>query len=82
MLVDGIANPGVSRRASRAGAAGQLHISPHRYVHEMCISPVWGSPTHETVADLPSTVVVTVPLEAGTKIKTLLRGECRARPRH
>jgi len=72
VLVDGIANPGVSRRASRAGAAGQLHVSPHRYVHEMCISPVWGSPTHETVADLPSTVVVTVPLEAGTKIKTLL----------
>jgi len=72
VLVDGIANPGVSRRASRAGAAGQLHVSPHRYVHEMCISPVWGNPTHETVADLPSTVVVTVPLEAGTKIKTLL----------
>ena len=72
VLVDGIANPGVSRRASRAGAVGQLHISPHQYVHEMCISPVWGNPTHETVADLPSTVVVTLPLEAGTKIKALL----------
>ena len=59
-------------RASRAGAAGQLHVSPHEHVHEMCISPVWGSPTHETVANLPSTVVVTVPLETGEKIKTEL----------
>lgn len=75
VLVEGIANPAVSRRASRAGAVGQLHISPHQYVHEMCISPVWGSPTHETAADLPSTVVVTVPLEAGTKIKQLLAAD-------
>jgi N-acetylated-alpha-linked acidic dipeptidase len=71
VVVEGIANPGVSRRASRAGAAGQLHISPHQHLHEMCISPVWGSPTNETIANLPSTVVVTVPLEAGKKIKEM-----------
>jgi hypothetical protein len=75
VLVEGIANPAVSRRASLAGAAGQLHISPHQYVHEMCISPVWGSPTHQTVAELPSTVVVTVPLEAGTKIRSALAAD-------
>jgi N-acetylated-alpha-linked acidic dipeptidase len=75
VVVEGIANPGVSRRASRAGAVGQLHISPHQYVHEMCISPVWGNPTHETVAELPATVVVTVPLEAGTRIKSLLAAD-------
>jgi N-acetylated-alpha-linked acidic dipeptidase len=75
VVVEGIANPGASRRASRAGAVGQLHISPHQYLHEMCISPVWGNPTHETVADLPSTVVVTVPLEAGTKIKSQLAAD-------
>jgi hypothetical protein len=72
VVVEGIANPAVSRRASRAGAVGQLHVSPHEYVHEMCISPVWGSPTHETVADLPSTVVVTVPLAEGQRIKDAL----------
>jgi hypothetical protein len=65
VLVDGIANPVLSRRASQAGAAGQLHVSPHEHVHEMCISPVWGSPTTETVGNLPSTVVVTVPREGG-----------------
>ncbi len=72
VVVEGIANPAVSRRSSRAGAVGQLHVSPHEYVHEMCISPVWGSPTHETVAELPSTVVVTVPLAEGQRIKDAL----------
>ena len=51
VLVDGIANPAVSRRASRAGAVGQMHVSPHQHLHEMCISPVWGSPTQETVGE-------------------------------
>ncbi len=73
VVVEGIANPSMSLRASRAGAAGQLHISPHEHVHEMCISSVWGNPTHETVHNLPGTVVVTVPLDAGTEIKKRLR---------
>lgn len=73
VLVDGIANPVMSRRASLAGAAGQVHISPHEHTHEMCISPVWGSPTEKTVGNLPSTVVVTVPLDEGTAIRGRLR---------
>lgn len=73
VLVDGIANPVMSRRASLAGAAGQVHISPHEHTHEMCISPVWGSPTGATVENLPSTVVVTVPLDEGTAIRKRLR---------
>ncbi len=72
VLVDGIANPVMSRRASLAGAAGQLHVSPHEHVHEMCISPVWGSPTHDTVANLPTTVVVTVPKDGGDSIRAQL----------
>ena len=47
VLVDGIATPPVSRRASLAGAIGQLHISPHEHLHEMCISPVWGNPSDD-----------------------------------
>jgi hypothetical protein len=74
VLVDGIANPVLSRRASQAGAAGQLHVSPHEHVHEMCISPVWGSPTTETVGNLPSTVVVTVPREGGDSLRAQLAG--------
>ena len=75
VLVDGIANPVLSRRAALAGAAGQLHVSPHEHVHEMCISPVWGSPTHETVANLPSTVVVTVPKDGGDSIRAQLASD-------
>lgn len=72
VVVEGIANPVMARRASRAGAAGQLHVSPHQYRHEMCVSPVWGSPTHETKDHLPSTVIVTVSNDDGEAIKAKL----------
>ena len=60
VLAEGIANPAVADRARRAGAAGQLHISPHEHLHEMCISPVWGSPGLSTMGDLPATVTCTI----------------------
>ena len=69
VVVDGIANPAVSRRASLAGAVGQVHVSPHEHKHEMCISPVWGSPSAETFANLPSTVVVTVAQADGARLR-------------
>ncbi len=72
VLVDGIANPLASLAASRAGAAGQIHISPHEHLHEMCISPVWGSPGDDQVAQLPATVVVTVAAESGEELKSAL----------
>ena len=76
LLIDGMASPGASLRATLAGAAGQLHISPHEHLHEMCISPVWGSPTHETEARLPQTVVCTIPREDGIALRDrLARGE-------
>ena len=78
VVVGGIANPAVSRRASRAGAIGQIHISPHEHLHEMCISPVWGSPTDETRTELPSTVVVTVSRQSGDMIKDRLAAGGRA----
>jgi hypothetical protein len=77
VLVDGIATPPVSLRASRAGAVGQLHISPHEHLHEMCISPVWGNPSAETAAELPATVVCSVLLSEGADLRArIARGEC------
>ncbi|MFX8801558.1 hypothetical protein ABTM62_19795, partial [Acinetobacter baumannii] len=61
-----------SQRASRAGAIGQIHLSPSAHAHEMCISPVWGSPTHETLSQLPSTVVMTLAKEEGARLKEIL----------
>ena len=69
LLVDGMASPAVSLRASEAGAAGQIHISAHADPHEMCISPVWGSPTDATAPRLPRTVVLSVGARDGAALK-------------
>jgi Peptidase family M28 len=73
VLVDGIATPPVSRRATIAGAAGQLHISPHEQLHEMCISPVWGNPSSVTVEQLPGTVVCSILPGAGDPLRERVR---------
>jgi len=73
VLVDGIATPPVALRASRAGAIGQIHVSPHEHLHEMCISPVWGSPSVEALDRLPTTVVISIPKSDGDAIKAKLQ---------
>jgi len=69
VLLENIANPAATLRASQAGAVGQIHISPHRHLHEMCISPVWGSPTPERLSALPKTVVLSVRKDDGDALK-------------
>ena len=73
VLVDGIANPAVTLRASQAGAIGQVHLSPHEHLHEMCISPVWGSPTDEQTERLPRTVVVTIARDDGAALRAAMQ---------
>lgn len=73
VLVDGIATPPASRRATLAGAAGQLHISPHEHLHEMCISPVWGNPSLVTVEQLPGTVVCSILPSTGDALRERVR---------
>ncbi|MBK1658115.1 M28 family metallopeptidase [Paracraurococcus ruber] len=76
LLLDGIASPAAATRAAAAGAAGQLHVSPHEHLHEMCISPVWGSPCTATMASLPRTVACTISHADGTALRDrLARGE-------
>jgi hypothetical protein len=72
-LIEGMANPASAARARDAGALAQLHISPDNQLHEMCISPVWGSPSDTTRAQLPSTVAVTVERQAGLALRERLR---------
>ena len=72
VLLDGMATPATAVRATRAGAAGQLHVSHHEHKHEMCISPVWGSPSARTLAQMPATVAATVSLADGTAIRDAL----------
>jgi hypothetical protein len=68
-LLDGIATEEVAALASAAGAIGQLHISPNEHLYEMCVSPVWGSPSHHTRSRLPSTVICSVPRDEGTNLR-------------
>lgn len=75
-LLENIANPAASLRASQAGAIGQIHISPLRHLYEMCISPVWGSPTPQQLDLLPKTVVTSVRNADGEALKArVLAGE-------
>ncbi len=74
VLLESIANPGATHRASLAGAIGQIHISPHEHLHEMCVSPVWGSPTGETLENLPATVVVSLRKADGDALKRRVLG--------
>jgi hypothetical protein len=72
VLVEGMATPAVSQRATNAGAAGQLHISHHEHIHEMCISPVWGSPGTTTKDGMPDTVVCSINNADGGAIRDAL----------
>lgn len=72
VLAEGIATPVVAALARDAGAAGQLHISPHHHLHEMCISPVWGSPDPTTIHQLPATVACTISNADGTALRDRL----------
>ncbi len=76
VLLESIANPAASLRASQAGALGQIHISPLQHLYEMCISPVWGSPTPDQLNFLPKTVVLSVRKADGDALKLrVLAGE-------
>ena len=72
VLVDGIATEEVAALASAAGAAGQIHISPTEHLYEMCVSPVWGSPSQHTRAKLPTTVICTIPQQEGDALRRRL----------
>jgi hypothetical protein len=68
LLVEGIASPAVAARAARAGAVAQLHVSPHEHLHEMCISPLWGSPSPETASQLPRSVAASIDRAEGAAL--------------
>ena len=72
VMAEGIATPVVAALARAGGAVGQLHISPHHHLHEMCISPVWGNPDPHTVAQLPATVACTISNADGSALRDRL----------
>jgi N-acetylated-alpha-linked acidic dipeptidase len=77
VLVRGIASPSVTLHAGRHGAAAQIHISPDEHLHEMCVSPIWGSPTDHDLSRLPSTAVVSVSSQAGPGLEQIAEAHGR-----
>ncbi len=71
VLSDGLAMPAKAHAASLAGASGQVHINGE-HIHEMCISPIWGTPTPDTAHLLPNVPSVGVRGEDGALLKELL----------
>ena len=76
LLMEGMATPATAQHATRAGAVGQIHISHQENRHEMCISPIWGNPSGDTVAGLPNTVAATLSNSDGAALRDrIARGE-------
>ena len=69
-LVQGLAMPAKAYAADRAGAVGLICANPEG-LHEMIISPVWGTPTPETAAVLPHLVAVSVRKADGDTLRAL-----------
>lgn len=78
-LAEGLATPEKAVVAERQGVAGMIHISGE-HLHEMIISPVWGSPTAETIHLLPTKPHVSIDRQGGERLKRLLEaGPVRVR---
>ncbi|HLT18993.1 MAG TPA: M28 family peptidase [Thermomicrobiales bacterium] len=78
-LTEGLASPQKARAATQAGVRALICISGE-HLHEMTVSPVWGSPTPETLDMLPQVPVISVDSATGEQLKALIDGaEARVR---
>lgn len=79
VLTDGLASPQKAYAATMAGVRALVCISGE-HLHEMTVSPVWGSPTIDSLAALPQVPVVSVDSATGARLKELIDGRsARAR---
>ncbi|MDR7484364.1 MAG: M28 family peptidase [Armatimonadota bacterium] len=73
VLVDGLATPARVRDGESAGAAGLVFLNRDPVVHEMIVSPVWGSPAPDDLARLPRLPVVSVARAEGARLRAMAR---------
>src|SRR5579884_340882 len=80
-LIEGIASPLRVLRGSQAGAAALIFANQDGpRIHEMCVSPVWGTPTTRTAALLPNLPAVSIRQADGERLRSLVaRGRLRVR---
>jgi hypothetical protein len=70
-LIEGLAGPEPVKTAAEHGAVGHVHIND-AHLHEMTVSPVWGSPAAGQEALLPRTPALSVRAEDGAWLKDQL----------
>jgi len=70
-LVEGLAMAPKAADADTAGVLGIICINPEG-LHEMNLSPVWGTPTPATAPNLPQIAAISVRREVGDALKALL----------
>ncbi|MGA7669370.1 MAG: M28 family peptidase [Nitrolancea sp.] len=71
VISNGLAMPDKTLASQENGAIAQIHINDE-YIHEMCISPVWGTPIPETAGLLPKIPAVAVTKPDGEKIRAAM----------
>ncbi len=70
------------RRAQERGAAAHIHpwTSDEPHIHEMIVTPIWGTPTPESAATLPQIPALSVTQADGLRLRALCEaGPVRAR---
>ena len=68
VLVEGLAGPGKVVAAQRRGAAAAVFINDQN-LHQMIVTPIWGTPTPDTIGRLPRLLAVSVRLADGNRLK-------------
>ncbi|HEV2529128.1 MAG TPA: M28 family peptidase [Thermomicrobiales bacterium] len=68
-LVTDPASPGKAVAAEPTGALAVIHVNPGETIKEMIVSPVWGSPTPETIDLLPTLPHVSVNRASGDRLR-------------
>lgn len=73
-ISQGLAMPAKELAAAAAGAIGQIHVNDE-HIHEMCISPIWGTPIPETAGLLPKVPAVAIARPDGERLLAALHSK-------
>src|SRR5690606_24986437 len=71
VLIEGLAAPEPVLTAERHGVAGAIFIND-RNLHQMIVTPIWGTPTPETIHQLPKIPVVSIRMDDGARLSTMI----------
>jgi N-acetylated-alpha-linked acidic dipeptidase len=73
VLTEGYAMPGSVHAFERRGAIAQIYIHPGAAIHEGISTPIWGTPTHESLHRKPRTPIVSIARPDGERLAALAR---------